>query len=557
MRALVDTGCTITMVRSSLVGDRVGESWMSAFDGRKVRCGGERPVNLEVGGTPVEVSAVAIEHLVGDLGVVLGMYVIEQLGGVTVRSNGVDFGAGQCLMARNEGCRAVSEREGPGRPQQIEDPAGALQGDDGEAAEICTIEDNDFRAKFDGQGWTVTYLFKGDLGPILTNSVSCYDRDLSGRKKEEFEREVDRWVEEGILMPWGERVESGILPLMAVEQQTKGKVRPVLDFRKLNEFVECHTGDNVADVCGDVLREWRQMEGEIAIVDLKSAYLQVRVAKELWQYQLVRYKGETYCLTRLGFGLSSAPRIMARILKYVLAKSDTIQASTKSYVDDILVKTSQVPAETLIAHLNRFGLVTKLPEQLDGGTALGLKVLKNGRGELAFTRGNEVPSVPESLTQRGLFSICGKLVGHYPVAGWLRVACSYVKRRAEGGRWDDYVGEEAASRLAEVIARVEREDPVQGQWLVPKGSAGVVWCDASSIATGVLLEIGGVVAEDAAWLRKKDDYGHINIAELEAVVRGVNLALKWGLREIEVVTDSATICGWMRLMLSEKRIKTK
>ena len=86
-------------------------------------------MNLKVVGTPVEVSAVAIEHLVGDLDVVLGMDVIEQLGGMTVRSNGVDFGAGQCLMARNEGCRAVSEREGPGGPQQIEDPAEALQGD--------------------------------------------------------------------------------------------------------------------------------------------------------------------------------------------------------------------------------------------------------------------------------------------------------------------------------------------------------------------------------------------------------------------------------------------
>ena len=80
VRALVDIGCTTTMVRSSFVGDRVGESWMSVFDGRKVRCCGERPVNLEVGGTPVEVSAVAIEHLVGDLDVVLGMDVIEQLG---------------------------------------------------------------------------------------------------------------------------------------------------------------------------------------------------------------------------------------------------------------------------------------------------------------------------------------------------------------------------------------------------------------------------------------------------------------------------------------------
>ena len=111
-------------------------------------------------------------------------------------------------------------------------------------------------------------------------------------------------------------MESGILPLMAGEQQTKSKVRPVFDFRELNEFVECHTGDNVADVCGDVLREWRRMDGQISLVDLKSAYLQVRVAKELWQYQLVRYKEETYCLTGLGFWLSPAPRIMASILKY-------------------------------------------------------------------------------------------------------------------------------------------------------------------------------------------------------------------------------------------------
>ena len=82
---------------------------MSAFDGRKVRCGGERPMNLEVRGTPVEVGAVVIEHLVGDLDVVLGMDVIKQLGGVMVRNDGVEFGLGRCLMARNEGYRAMTE----------------------------------------------------------------------------------------------------------------------------------------------------------------------------------------------------------------------------------------------------------------------------------------------------------------------------------------------------------------------------------------------------------------------------------------------------------------
>ena len=60
------------------------------------------------------------------------------------------------------------------------------------------------------------------------------------------------------------------------------------------------------------------------------------------------------------------------------------------------------------------------------------------------------------------------------------------------------------------------------------------WCDASSIAARVLLEMGDGPVVDAAWLWKKNDYGHINIAELDAVLKGINFALKWGLRDVEV-----------------------
>ena len=51
---------------------------------------------------------------------------------------------------------------------------------------------------------------------------------------------------------------------------------------------------------------------------------------------------------------------------------------------------------------------------------------------------------------------------------------------------------------------------------------------------------------------------HINVAELEAALKGVNLAIKWGLTNIQIITDSATVHGWVRLVLSEeKRVKTK
>ena len=43
------------------------------------------------------------------------------------------------------------------------------------------------------------------------------------------------------------------------------------------------------------------------------------------------------------------------------------------------------------------------------------------------------------------------------------------------------------------------------------------------------------------WRRKKNDYNHINVAKLDAVLKSINLAIKWGLREIEIRTDSAMV----------------
>ena len=71
---------------------------------------------------------------------------------------------------------------------------------------------------------------------------------------------------------------------------------------------------------------------------------------------------------------------------------------------------------------------------------------------LDFFRGNEIPDIPECLMRRDLFPICGKLIGHYPIAGWLRVSCSYIKRTTEGSSWDDYVGDRTVAIVMVKIA---------------------------------------------------------------------------------------------------------
>ena len=65
---------------------------------------------------------------------------------------------------------------------------------------------------------------------------------------------------------------------------------------------------------------------------------------------------------------------------------------------------------------------------INGARALGLQIRENKLGQLMWSRGNDLPIVPESVTRRELFSVCGMLTGHYPVAGWLRIACSNCQK---------------------------------------------------------------------------------------------------------------------------------
>ena len=79
-----------------------------------------------------------------------------------------------------------------------------------------------------------------------------------------------------------------------------------------------------------------------------------------------------------------------------------------------------------------------------------------------------------------------------------------------------------------------------------------MWVDASSLALGIVIEVDGHVVEDASWLRSEDSSSHINMAELDAVIKGVNAALAWKLKTLHVRTDSLMVYHWVLNALSGK-----
>ena len=146
------------------------------------------------------------------------------------------------------------------------------------------------------------------------------------------------------------------------------------------------------------------------------------------------------------------------------------------------------------------------------------------------------------------------------MGGWLGVAVAFIKRRASGvnAGWDDKIDDSPFNTIIkEVLTRVRKEDPARGRWCVD-GQALSVWVEASSLATGVSLVYDGAVVEDACWLRPAKDSQHINLAELDAIIKGINLAILWKTTILYLFTDSACVQKWISDTLTGKaRVRTK
>lgn len=154
-----------------------------------------------------------------------------------------------------------------------------------------------------------------------------------------------------------------------------------------------------------------------------------------------------------------------------------------------------------------------------------------------------------------MFSFCGKLVGHLPVCGWLRIAMAFIKRRANTstGTQDEEIHDELLRfMLEDMLQRVMLHDPARGRWDV-EGEEATVWVDASSLALGAAVEVGSHVMEDGTWLRH-EDAAHINMAELDAVIKVINLAVMWNMKKLQLHTDSLMEYHWISDTLTGKAL---
>jgi len=289
-------------------------------------------------------------------------------------------------------------------------------------------------------------------------------------------------------------------------------------------------------------------------LDLRKAYLQVRIDNRLWKHQAIKWKGITFLLTRLGFGLCSAPKIMTRIVEFIIKTEPRLKNAVSSYIDDLFINEAMVKAEEVSGIFADWGLITKAPERLGESNPVRVLGIRVNR-DFSWERDGKINELNEEpITRRKIHSFVGETVSHFPVAGKARIMCSMLQRMtaSEHVSWDDTVSEKILRAYKIVKDYIsEKGDPCNGKWLVDKEEKMNIWTDASSIAIGVALEVDGNIVEDGSWLRPKNDSSHINRVELDAAIKGLNLAVKWGKRKFNLKVDSKAVFGWLKSVIDK------
>ncbi|KAF4737831.1 hypothetical protein FOZ62_029141, partial [Perkinsus olseni] len=423
--------------------------------------------------------------------------------------------------------------------------------------------------------WTYKWVWADGEPPtgVVGSGVTEYSSPLTDAERELYDAEIQQWIKNGWMIPYSEKAHGpigNVYPLMKVRQLHKvsSPIRPVVDARFLNKFILNTPGfENVS--CQDKLRRWRVRGGHGKIVDLKKCYLQVKVDPSLYRYQVVVYRGQKFVITRMIFGVCVAPRVMNSIIRFVLSSGNFSLSDVDNYVDDLYVYGPPALVDKVRHRFDQFHLPSKEPESLDSGSArvLGLQLYPSPGGVLHWGRRPDISlELPARLTRRAIFSWTGRLTGHYPICNWLRPYTSVLKRLASTPvsgcsstpGWDTLVPAYVERCARELAEKLKGDDPVKGIWAVNNttstSSPWRVYVDASATAIGVtLLTASGDSVEDACWLLPRNSRTHINVLELNSVIKGLNLAIAWDVKCLHLLVDSKTVYGWLSAMLSDER----
>ena len=314
-----------------------------------------------------------------------------------------------------------------------------------------------------------------------------YPRHVSPAVNDEIEKEVQRWLKEGIIR---RSLAPTAAPVVAV-RKPDGSIRVCIDYRDLNRWTQrVHSPLPRTDDC------LRKMGGKryFGKMDLRWGFHQLAVSERCRYLTAFVVKSGTYEFTRVPFGLMNASCIYQRRVKEAVADTpnDRVQCddNTEVFIDDIGLGGSDedeflaVLDETL-TRLERAGIVVKASKCTFGFPEIEfLGHIANATGvRLKKERIEAVLNMPEPRNQAAVRRFLGVANGFRDfIQGYSEIVAPLTKLTGRNSAWEwDTPQKEAFAELRKRVAEHTMRYHIDYRYPI------IVRPDSSIVGTGAVL----------------------------------------------------------------------
>lgn len=220
------------------------------------------------------------------------------------------------------------------------------------------------------------------------------------------------------------------------------KRRPILDCRPLNKFVQCHHFKMEGI---PALRSLLEKDDLICKIDLKDAYVVVPLHQQSRRFLTFLHQGTVYQYKSLAFGLSVAPRIFSKPMRYAVEPLRRKGIKLVYYLDDICLvaksmKEMNANMQETLAHLKNLGFLINYkksslqPQKIQEflgfqfNTSTMQITLPQQKLKKIVSRIRQVKRSRTAFSCRWIASLVGKMTAVIPAIGEALIHLRFLQR---------------------------------------------------------------------------------------------------------------------------------
>jgi ribonuclease HI len=372
-----------------------------------------------------------------------------------------------------------------------------------------------------------------------------------------YQSEIQNLLESGAIQEIDPNIPCFTSALFLVPKKN-GDLRPVIDLRKLNQYVQYH---HFKMEGLDLVKSLLRRNDYMVSIDLNQAFYHVPLAPSQTQYFAFDFLAKRYCFKCLPFGLTTSPRIFTKILKPLIKLARAQGIRVVAYLDDLLImaRTKQealTHLNSLITCLQNHGFtINEKKSCLDPSQVidyLGFRidskkmVLKLPNQKIrGLIRECKKAKTLKVLPVRKLASLIGKIIATanamFPAKLHSRALLrdKNLSLQQEGWNGKVYLSEES---LAQLEWWIQELPSWNGRSLLPENPKNVIYTDASNTGWGASLNLQQTI--HGHW-NLREQQMHINRLELKAIYFAIRAFKEIENQTVLIKTDNTTCIAYI------------